>query len=232
MSSISNRANIKSVSIFDDKKFVRKFTMMLFVIIALSLTVIFYERVSVVVKDKFDYYSKLINIEKILSGQNIDTDVVVDDFDGLEDLDLSGIEIVTADDIVNQTVTKTGSKNNAKVEITSGDSGKRERSKKIFITSEDISSLSFIKKRFYATNNISFSLMIANRFLEKKDYKKALKWALISNEIDDKDERSWLIFAKVKLAQNKKADAISALKAYLEKNYSANVKKLLDDISK
>ena len=74
--------------------------------------------------------------------------------------------------------------------------------------------------------------MISEKFLEQKKYKKALKWALISNEIDDKNENSWILFAKSKMKMGKKQDAINALNAYLKNNHSTNVKNLLDDIVK
>jgi tetratricopeptide (TPR) repeat protein len=108
--------------------------------------------------------------------------------------------------------------------------------KKIFISSEVSSkksdSLSFIKKKFYATNSSKFSIKLAKKFYELKSYKKALKWVLITNEIDSKSEDSWLMFAKVKDKMGKPNDAITALNQYLKQNSSTRVKKLLIDLKK
>ncbi len=232
-SSISNRVERNfHRGVFKDRVFVRKLTTMLFLIIGLSLSIIYYESISRKVKNSAMYYQKLSSLEKSFSGKNIVTDVNENDFSGLEDLDLSDIEILDSQDLIHKSIVKNSFiSTKKKINITSG-AIKNKARKRIFITSQDMSSLSFIKKRFYATNNISFALTIAKRFLEKKSYKKALKWALIANEIDGSDERSWIIFAKVKLALKEKDDAISALKSYLKEHHATNVKKFLDDIEK
>ncbi len=258
-STIAARVDKFSVStIWEDRAFIKKISAMLLLIIALSLSIIYYESLSKVVKNSATYYYKLTQLERTFSGEKVDTTVKVDDFNGLDDLDLSDIEILTSDDLVETKTTNTNKSITANINIKNGKSSDKttikeeknrkimitsseksstkkvhkKRAKKIFITSQNMKSLSFMKKRFYATNNISFALTIANRFLEKKNYKKALKWSMIANEIDDKDERSWIIFAKAKIGLHEKEDAVNALQAYLKNHQSTNVKKFLDDISK
>ncbi|HIP02700.1 MAG TPA: anaphase-promoting protein, partial [Campylobacterales bacterium] len=108
----------------------------------------------------------------------------------------------------------------------------KENKKKVFITSQDDNSLSFIKKKFYATNNAVFSIKLAKKFYESKKYKQALKWSLITNEIDSKNEQSWLMFAKIKDKMGKKQDAINALNEYLKRENSSKAISLLKEIKK
>ena len=230
MESISSHvSHQENAHILDDKSFIIKFIFLMFMIVALASYVIFQGFVTV---DKlslpFNSSSfsalKLENIEKNLNGNSVDLTIQKDDFDGLAELDLSDIEILE------QKMAMPESKEAEKVKprLKTATSTK----KKVFISSRNVASLSFIKKKFYATNNIAFSLLLSEKFLAQKEYKKALKWALISNEIDENSEKSWILFAKAKVKLGKKQDAINALHVYLKNNNSTKVKKLLDDIEK
>jgi len=216
-------------SILEDRSFIIKFAFLMFMIVTLASYVIFQGFVTV---DKLslpfntnNFSSlKLESIEKNLNGNAVDLSLSESDFDGLEALDLSDIEIMD---------TKVASPVAVeKVSVAKSAVTQKEKKKKVFISSQNVGSLSLIKKKFYATNNITFSLLLSEKFLEKKKYKKALKWALISNEIDEKSERSWILFAQAKVKLGKKQDAINALNVYLKNNNSTQVKKILDDIKK
>jgi tetratricopeptide (TPR) repeat protein len=218
-------------TIFNDKSFVIKFVLLLVSIIIVSVLGILQNDDTFSFENSSFSSVKLDSIEKNLNGNSIDLNIVEDDFANLEELDLSNIELASIKKIdVN---TPLPIKKNVVIK-TPLESKKIEskKSDRVVITSGNVKSLSFIKKKFYATNNINFSLMISEKFLDKKRYKKALKWALISNEIDDKNENSWILFAKSKVKMGKKQDAINALQAYLKDNHSTNVKNLLDDIVK
>jgi hypothetical protein len=220
--------------VFNDKSFVIKFAFLLVSIIIVSILGIFQNNNTFSFENSSFSSVKLDEIEKNLNGNSIDLNIVEDDFANLEELDLSKIELTAIEhsDIKTPQVSKKSvviSKSSLEPKL---ESKEVKKSKRIIITSGDVKSLSFIKKKFYATNNISFSLMISERFLKHKKYKKALKWAIISNEIDDKNEDSWILFAKAKMKMGKKQDAINALNAYLKDNHSTNVKNLLDDIVK
>lgn len=92
---------------------------------------------------------------------------------------------------------------------------------RINIETSELKGLSTLKEKFYETKNIIFALMLAEEYYHVKNYKNSLKWALISNELDSKNERSWIIFAKSKGKSGHPKKAIQALEAYLKINPNA-----------
>ena len=233
MESISSQIAMNTQEhVLDDKSFIIKFVFLMLMIVLLASYVVFQGFVTV---DKlslpFNASSfsslKLESIEKNLNGNMVDLSINESDFEGLAELDLSDIEILdtTSNIILQETKVE-------KVATSKSEIKKPVTKKKVFISSQNVGSLSFIKKKFYATNNISFSLLLSQKFLEKKEYTKALKWALISNEIDETSEKSWILFAQSKVKLGKKQDAVNALGVYLKNNNSIQVKKILDDIEK
>ncbi len=233
MESISTHvAMSRDERILDDKSFMMKFIFLMVMIALLASYVIFQGFVTV---DKLSLpfstssFSslKLEDIEKKLNGNSVNLTVEESDFEGLAELDLSDIEIL---ETKNRPSVDTATE--SKTVVAKSAAPKVASKKKVFISSQNVRSLSFIKKKFYATNNISFSLLLSQKFLEKKEYKKALKWALISNEIDETSEQSWILFAKAKIKLGKKQDALNALNIYLKNSNSTQVKKVLDDIKK
>jgi len=233
MESISAQVAMSQTDqILDDRSFIVKFVFLMLMIVSLASYVVFQGFITV---DKlslpFNTSSfsslKLESIEKNLNGNSVDLSVSESDFDGLAELDLSDIEILETQSIAAEkpSVAKRSAVAKAHVQ-------KSVKKKRVFISSQNIGSLSFIKKKFYATNNIDFSLLLSEKFLKKKEYKKALKWALISNEIDENSEKSWILFAKAKMKLGKPQDALNALNIYLKNNNSVQVKKVLDDLKK
>ncbi len=67
-------------------------------------------------------------------------------------------------------------------------------------------------------NSVTHALKLAEKFYNKKDYKQAQKWALKANDLDSKNEKSWIIFAKSLAKNGKPTKAIQALNAYLKTN--------------
>lgn len=102
-----------------------------------------------------------------------------------------------------------------------------EEKPKIVIQTNELKDLNNLQEKFYQTKNIIFALMLAEEYYHNKDYKNSLKWALISNELDSKSERSWIIFAKSKAKSGQEKKAIQALKAYLKTNPNAQKIKIL-----
>lgn len=100
----------------------------------------------------------------------------------------------------------------------------------IKIESQEVNSIQYLKEKFEKTNNIIFALMLAEEYYIAKDYTQSNKWALIANQIDSENEKSWLWFAKSKVKLGQKDDAIIALKAYLKHNKSTAVQTLLNQI--
>ena len=233
MSSISSQiAMNENVHILNDRSFVIKFSLLMLMIVTLASYVVFQgfltvDKLSLPFNTSSFSSLKLESIERNLNGNRVDLEVIDADFEGLAELDLSDIEIMDTQVAVVATSKKQLAADTQKSAVV-----KPVKKKKVFISSQNVGSLSFIKKKFYATNNVAFSLILSEKFLEKKEYEKALKWALISNEIDEKNEQSWILFAKSKMKLGKKQDAINALNIYLKNNSSTIVKNVLDDIKK
>ncbi len=100
----------------------------------------------------------------------------------------------------------------------------------IKIESQEMNSIHYLKDKFEKTNNIIFALMLAEEYYLAQDYTQSNKWALIANQLDADNEKSWLWFAKSKVKLGQKEDAIVALKAYIKNNKSKTAQTLLNQI--
>ena len=71
-------------------------------------------------------------------------------------------------------------------------------------THEDIQ---HVIKRFKKSNNPALSLFVAKKYYELENYNAAYNYALITNELNNDIEESWIIFTKslVKLGKKDKA---------------------------
>lgn len=90
--------------------------------------------------------------------------------------------------------------------------------------------ISQVIKRFEKNNNPALSLFIAKKYYELGDYHKSYNYALITNEINDNIDASWIVFIKSLTKLNKKDEAIRTLKKYIEHSHSSQAKILLDEI--
>ncbi len=88
-----------------------------------------------------------------------------------------------------------------------------------------------LKNSFLKTNDYKIALKLSRLFYTSKRYKKALKWSMIANELNKKDDSSWILFAKAKLKLGDKKVAKMALKSYQRVYNSKKVTKLLSRIS-
>ncbi|CZE49438.1 hypothetical protein [Campylobacter geochelonis] len=71
-----------------------------------------------------------------------------------------------------------------------------------------------LEEKFYASNDIMYSLMLSENAYNKKRYDEAIKWALISNEINKDNAKSWILFAKANYKKGNKKDALLALETF------------------
>jgi len=216
----------------NDKSFVYKFSFLLAIIVGLSAYIIIqgYNVVDAL-SSPYKENTTLVTLESIereINGNSVNLLVIEDDFSELASIDLSGIRLFESKD----QIVSNHKQSNSSYETIGTDNYSKPVKKKVFITSQEGSALSFIKKKFYATNNAAFSIKLAKKFYESKKYKQALKWSLITNEIDAKSEESWIMFAKIKNKMGKKQDAINALNEYLKHENSKKAAALLKKIQK
>ncbi len=94
-------------------------------------------------------------------------------------------------------------------------------------TYEDID---YVIKRFKKNNNPALSLFVAKKYYELGEYKQAYNYALITNEINNNIEASWIIFSKSLVKLNQKSKAIQTLQQYINHSNSNQAKVLLKEI--
>lgn len=85
-------------------------------------------------------------------------------------------------------------------------------------------------QRFKKTNNPVLSLFLAKKYYEMKKYNLSYNYALITNQIDNKIDMSWIIFAKSLVKLGQKDMAINTLKSYIKNSNSQTATTLLDEI--
>ena len=226
-------------SIFDDKAFVKTFTLLLGLIIAIASFLIynsFYDvhQMSFLKKRADRTLLSLSDAERELNGNVFSLETLEAQEGILDDVDPALEEIAA----LRAGQTGRGKERSVpKIEITSSQTASTHRKPKIEITSTvsrshktQRKSLKHLKKRFYATNNPKYALQIAQRFYDAKRYKEALKWSLIANEIDEQNPKSWLMFAKTKVKMGKRQDAVNVLQAYLKTYTSEEIRRYLQKI--
>lgn len=142
---------------------------------------------------------------------------------------------------VTKTKSSTTSSANTKKEINSDikppksqnaiDNNSSSLSNNILIETKEISNIDSLINRFNATRNIVLAIMISEEFYDEKDYANSLKWALIANDIDSKNEKSWIMFAKSKAQQGKSDEAMHALQVFIKHFPNSNsAKSLLESL--
>jgi tetratricopeptide (TPR) repeat protein len=110
------------------------------------------------------------------------------------------------------------------------EAAKEEKNMLTITKQEDESDLKDIIRRFKNNKNPALSLFIAKRYYSAKQYQKSYNYALMTNEIDQNIDESWIVFSKslVKLGQHELA--INTLKAYLKTSKSTAAEALLRSI--
>lgn len=106
-----------------------------------------------------------------------------------------------------------------------------EQKSSISIAKRDESSdINEVIKRFKTNNNPALSLFIAKKYYQIGEYEKAYDYALITNNLNNTIEESWLIFAKSLVKLDKKDKAVETLQKYINHSHSQTAKQLLDEI--
>ncbi|MDY0117421.1 MAG: hypothetical protein RBR59_07595 [Sulfurimonadaceae bacterium] len=85
-------------------------------------------------------------------------------------------------------------------------------------------------ERFKKSNDPALSLFVAKKYYELGDYNKSYNYALITNELNNNIEASWIIFAKSLVKLKEKDMAVKTLRQYIEHSGSNQAKLLLEEI--
>jgi len=106
----------------------------------------------------------------------------------------------------------------------------QEKSHIIIERKETKNDINEIIKRFKKNHNPALSLFIAKKYYELGDYHKAYNYALITNQINEDIEDSWIIFAKSLVKMKKKNTAVKTLREYIRYSHSSSAEILLNEI--
>ena len=242
---LSQVINHNHQSIFEDKVFVKQFSILLILIMATSSFLIYhsFHTVNSISTYGLKHHTTLAkvtldNVERELNGNIVNLEIIEDDFSDLAELESkqSQTKIVSSHiPHVKDVVAKNVAPEQVKVKDVVHKT-KETTSPLIQISSVEVNthkhknSIKSIRKKFQQTNNIKYAMELAHRFYQVKKYNSALKWALIANEINPKASKSWILFAKTKVQLGKKKDAINALQAYLKMYKSSQVLKYLQQL--
>lgn len=97
---------------------------------------------------------------------------------------------------------------------------------------DDMKDIQDVIARFKKNKNPALSLFVAKRYYKIGNYQQAYNYALITNELDNNIEDSWLIFAKSLYKLDQKDMAIKTLRAYIQESSSVKAKITLDQMEK
>ncbi len=95
---------------------------------------------------------------------------------------------------------------------------------------DDEEDIKHVIKRFNVNHNPALSLFAAKKYYQLGDYEQAYNYSLITNDINNNIEASWLIFSKSLVKLGKKDKAIETLKKYINHSDSSQARQLLDEI--
>jgi len=87
-----------------------------------------------------------------------------------------------------------------------------------------------IIKRFKKNSNPALSLFVAREAYKMGNYNQAYNYALITNNLNNNIDASWIIFAKSLVKLGKKKRAVKTLKEYIKYSNSSNAQILLNAI--
>jgi len=95
------------------------------------------------------------------------------------------------------------------------------------IKSTKLSGISALLKSNNEDENFDSVLKLAQYYLKHKYYQKAIHYAIKANHYNQSSFQPWLIYAKSKLKQHRKKEAIKAIKSYLSYYHSDDAKRFL-----
>lgn len=96
---------------------------------------------------------------------------------------------------------------------------------------DEESDIADVIKRFNINHNPALSLFIAKKYYQLGNYEQAYNYALMTNDINNNLEGSWIIFSKSLVKMNKKELAVETLRKYISYSNSSQAKQLLDEIT-
>ena len=101
------------------------------------------------------------------------------------------------------------------------------KQQKIDIELKETKTLEVLEERYSRHKSADTAAMIASEHYKNGDFQKAYKWAISANNLDAKNEKSWIVFAESANKLGKKEEAVSALENYIRSSQSDAAKSVL-----
>lgn len=95
---------------------------------------------------------------------------------------------------------------------------------------DDEDDIKHVIKRFNVNHNPALSLFVAKKYYQLGDYEQAYNYSLITNDINNNIEASWIVFSKSLVKLGRKDKAVETLKKYISHSDSSQARQLLDEI--
>jgi len=102
--------------------------------------------------------------------------------------------------------------------------------KKINIIVKSLENEDSLLKKNQANENFETTLNLSKYYFKKSKFEKAILWSKKANHYKSSSFKPWLIYAKAKIKQNKKDEAIKAVETFLSYFNSAVAEKFLQNI--
>ncbi|NPA81364.1 MAG: hypothetical protein GXO31_02020 [Epsilonproteobacteria bacterium] len=109
---------------------------------------------------------------------------------------------------------------------------KTKKREKEALNTVEIKDEKTLKRNFDLFGDYKSAISLAKLFLEKKKYKKAIKWSIKAARYAPGKAEPWIIYAKAKESLGQKKLAIKALKTYLNNHKSKEAENLLKKLTK
>ncbi len=108
----------------------------------------------------------------------------------------------------------------------------KEKPQMVFVADTQKDFLTILAEKYSKAPTYATAIAIAEEYFKNDNFQEALNWSIKANELDDKNEESWIIFAKSKEKLLKVDEAINSLRVYLSKNQSPKIEELLTQLTK
>jgi len=105
-----------------------------------------------------------------------------------------------------------------------------QEKKKINITVKSLKDEESLLKTNKANESFETTLKLSKYYFEKSKFEKAILWSKKANHFKSSSFEPWLIYAKAKIKQNKKDEAIKAIETFLSYYNSDAARKFLQNI--
>ncbi len=105
-----------------------------------------------------------------------------------------------------------------------------QEKKKINITVKSLKDEESLLKENQANESFETTLNLSKYYFKKSKYEKAILWSKKANRYKSSSFEPWLIYAKAKIKQNKKDEAIKAVETFLSYFDSDDARKFLQKI--